>query len=110
MYEATLYRSDVKSLTGHDIDDIYTRITGTHLVGLINANFAELVKVFGAPTFHDHHDKSQVEWVVNTPMGIATIYDYKDWQAPQNITVWHIGGHDQTVAEYVQDYFDKFVK
>lgn len=104
MYEATLHKHDVLEC------DNLTRMSGTHFVGLLNADFQDLVKVFGAPTFEMYPDKCQVTWALETPLGVATIYDWKEPVKAQDVRVWHIGGHDQPVAEYIQDYFNKYNK
>jgi len=83
--------------------------SGTHLQGYIQANYADLIKVFGIPMVWDDY-KSDAEWQVCFEDGTrATIYNYKngknycgiDGLDVQDITEWHIGGFDKKAVERV---------
>jgi hypothetical protein len=83
-------------------------ISGTSLVGEINAPFKVMKAVFGAPVQNDGY-KTDAEWHVMTPAGPATIYNYKDGKnycgregiATTKLTEWHIGGRDANVYAWV---------
>jgi hypothetical protein len=67
-------------------------IQGTHLQGYVNTTYADLVKLFGQPTFTDG-DKTNSEWGLKFEDGtVATIYDYKMPMTPVDEYEWHIGG------------------
>jgi hypothetical protein len=84
-------------------------VAGSCLVEVIETRYSRLVELFGEPSTLDGY-KTDAEWHVMTPCGIATIYNYKSGRnyngdkAPEtkDITTWHIGGHDDKVAEFVK--------
>ena len=88
--------------------------SGTCLQGYLEALYSELVNAFGESA-KDGFDayKSDVEWVVQTPYGVATIYNYKDGKnylgeeglSVDEIEEWHIGAHNKESAAWVQGYF-----
>lgn len=97
--------------------DIYGNITGidceetpngTCLQGEIEVSYKKLVKVFGKASDGDGY-KTDAEWIIMTPVGIATIYNYKDGKnycgiegTPKTkITDWHIGGHTKTAVSFI---------
>jgi hypothetical protein len=94
-------RDDIRQLK--DID----KINGTGLQGYINASFQDMVYVFGSPhQWYTGRDKVQVEWRFELPGGaVATIYDWKEARQPQDVTIWHVGGINNAVADYMGDYF-----
>jgi len=66
--------------------------------------------LFGEPREGDGY-KTQAEWTVYSPTGIATIYDWKQGDCYQGegngtpveeVTEWSIGGHDKQVIEWIQ--------
>ena len=81
---------------------------GTSLQGYVDATYAELVALFGKHQLNDGY-KTDAEWVLQTPAGIATIYNYKtgrnymgkNGQAIKNITDWHIGGKDKHIIPFI---------
>ena len=85
--------------------------SGTCLQGYIEADHKLLVKLFGKSHNHDDY-KSDAEWYLDTPYGIATIYNYKDGKnylgdegdAIEDITEWHIGGTNKNVSAYLQGF------
>ncbi len=87
---------------------------GTSLVGYVDASFDELVKTFGQPKDGDGY-KVDAEWIMETPYGIATIYNYKDginYNGPtgtpiEKIRDWHIGGHSKNVVAYIHGKLGK---
>jgi hypothetical protein len=82
---------------------------GTHLQGYLQANYADLVKVFGQPFGGDNH-KTDAEWEVCFEDGTrATIYNWKngknycgeDGLEVQKIKEWNIGGFNQDAVDRV---------
>ena len=84
---------------------------GTHLQGYVITTYDVLQKVFGmckVDAFDDY--KCDAVWEVQTPFGVATIYNYKDGKnylgkdgmAVKDITEWHVGGHNAESYECVK--------
>jgi len=94
-------REDIKPLKDREL------VNGTSYQGLINATFDSMVQVFGAPQYWGG-DKTQCEWELRTPEGVATIYDWKEYRKPRNVTQWHVGGKSSAVAEFVEAYYKQF--
>ena len=72
-------------------------VGGTSLQGYVNTTFAELVRVFGAPTYGPNEPsgdgKVTCEWCLEFSDGtVATIYDWKEGSTPMEKYSWHIGG------------------
>jgi|TARA_B100002003_G_scaffold251539_1_gene295723 hypothetical protein len=80
-------------------------VVGTAYRGTVKATYAELVKMFGKPTY-EGGDKVSVSWSlefeVEEPDGIelgepdydyviATVYDWKEPSTPTGEYDWHIG-------------------
>jgi len=115
--EANDYINDLEKQTMFDEieeDDIRPvkdreLINGTSYVGILNATFDSMVQVFGAPQYWGG-DKTQCEWELRTPEGVATIYDWKEYRKPRDVTQWHVGGHNSVVADYLAEYYNKFAK
>lgn len=84
-------------------------VNGTHLQGYVDTTYARLVEVFGEPHFDGDGYKVDAEWVLETPAGVATIYNYKsgknyngeDGLPVTSITDWHIGGHNKDVVGHI---------
>jgi hypothetical protein len=84
-------------------------ISGTSLQGGIDTTYKMLCKMFGIPEDGDGY-KTDAEWVLTTPFGVGTIYNYKDGKAylgdegldTEDITDWHIGGHNNETAIIIQ--------
>jgi hypothetical protein len=82
---------------------------GTSLVDGIIATYEELVHTFGEPNSENDGYKTDAEWVIDTPSGVATIYNYKsghnylgrDGLDVWDITDWHIGGNDASVRDWI---------
>lgn len=87
-----------------------TQTGGTGLKGEINITYKKLVKVFGKPNAETDGYKTDAEWIVQTPHGVATIYNYKtgknycgdEGDEVEDITDWHIGGHNPETADYIK--------
>jgi hypothetical protein len=82
---------------------------GTCGQGEIDCPYSRLLSVFGEPEVGDGY-KTQAEWTIATPDGIATIYDWKQGDSYhgegngtpiEQITEWSIGGHNKAVIEWI---------
>jgi hypothetical protein len=80
-------------------DDMKKR-SGTSFKSYVYATYEQLVKCFGKPTTNGDNYKVDIEWIIETPHGVATIYNYKNGKAYlgnkglelKQITEWHVGG------------------
>lgn len=86
------------------VKDSWELVVGTSLMDAIDTDYWTLVSLFGQPevvsgTTGD--GKVQVQWVIKTPYGIATIYDWKEYVDPTKVTDWHIGGKDNLVSDFI---------
>jgi hypothetical protein len=83
---------------------------GTHLLDEIEIGYDKLVAKLGEPNELNDGYKTDAEWLVYTPVGIATIYNYKDGinyngtdgTKVEDITNWHIGGYNNAVVDYIK--------
>ena len=84
---------------------------GTSYVGEIDANFSDLLVIFGDPTSGDGY-KTDAEWELLFEDGtIATIYNWKNGKNyegnsgvdTEEITDWHIGGNSNKALERVEE-------
>lgn len=90
------------------IDDA-TKVSGTHLQGYVETTYAKLVDTFGEPNLEGDEHKVDVEWLLETPAGVATVYNWKDGKKylgedgldVADIKEWHIGGHSVDVVEHI---------
>ena len=82
----------------------------TCLQGELEIEYKELVKLFGKPNAKTDGYKVDAEWVIFTPEGVATIYNYKSGKnylgeeglEVEEITDWHIGGHNEGVVRIIK--------
>ena len=90
--------------------DARLSVNFTSLVGRVVVAYLDLVRVFGQPNRGSSGDnKVDCEWVLRTPSGVATIYNYKsgknylgdDGLDVEYIRDWHIGGRNSVVADHV---------
>jgi len=90
--------------------------TGTSLQGRIEADYEDIVAVFGKPSIEGSPDnKVDIEWKgIIWPIGaMFTIYNYKDGPAYlgdegtpiEKIRDWHIGAKRRGAADLVERYF-----
>jgi len=85
---------------------------GSGLVDYLVADYDDLVRLFGQPSEGDGY-KTDAQWTLQTPFGIATIYNYKDGKcyrgasglAVEDITEWHIGGTNNDAGFFVIGFF-----
>ncbi len=107
----------IKSINrdGQVADEIPFLASGTSLQGYIDVSYGKLVETLGEPTFIPDSGKTDAEWNIHTPDGIATIYNYMDGknyegnegQATIDITDWHIGGKTNAVVKWVKLALEK---
>jgi len=93
-------------------------VTGTSLQGYLDANYADLVEVFGMPNPENCDNyKTDAEWNIQFLDGtVATIYNYKDGKnycGPEGLEIddiknWHIGGYSESAVEMVKLAIESF--
>jgi len=81
--------------------------SGTYFVGYVLATYSELVTTFGRPLAGDG-EKTQVEWIVefrdeNNRAFMATVYDWRKSERPEEITIWNVGGKTPAVVNMLED-------
>lgn len=76
------------------------RATGTSYKGRICESAMNLVNIFGEPN-GEPNDKTQAQWIIDTPAGLATIYDYKSEEPLEENTDWHVGGKSEEVMHWI---------
>jgi hypothetical protein len=76
-------------------------INMTYRVGEIQLDRSTMVEILGEPHYLDG-DKTTMEWIFQTPDGVATLYDYK--QPHAQFVTWSIGGHSEAVVPHVQTF------
>jgi hypothetical protein len=90
--------------------DVPSLVIGTHGQGEITCAYSLLVAAFGEPDAGDGY-KTQAEWIINTPDGIATLYDWKQGDSylgkgngtpVEQITQWSIGGYNEKVIAWIR--------
>ena len=91
--------------------DIINRI-GTSFIGYVYAGYSQLCLAFGEPSIPNRLDiKTDAEWMVYTPYGIAVIYNYKDGKRylkeagldVSDICEWHVGAKNTNAYEWVKN-------
>ena len=95
-------------------------ISGTGKVGSVLAHYDDIVTVYGKPFTRLPENKIDVQWIVETEHGVATIHNYKDGIAYlgekgkdiRAIKEWHIGGHGHGRAAFkeIQTSLHDYVK
>lgn len=81
----------------------------------ITISYQSIVDKLGRPNSKGDGYKVSAEWIIYTPAGYGTIYDYKeskkycgkDGLPTKDITCWHIGGSNKETADYIIDIFFK---
>lgn len=114
------YNQYRKWLYERKYDNMGKVTTGMHGIGTVLAHYDDIVAVYGKPFTGLPENKIDVEWVVETKHGIATIYNYKDGIAylgekgkdVRAIKEWHIGGHGhgRAVFKEIQTSLHDYVK
>lgn len=82
---------------------------GTNFRGFVRAPYNQLVETFGEPYSDTDNHKTDVEWIITTPHGPATIYNYKNGYSYlgksglvlEEIDEWHVGGNNTESHKWV---------
>ena len=83
--------------------NVMKKRSGTSFQGYLYAEYDEVIEKYGKPHTLENNHKIDVEWIVATPYGPATIYNYKDGYSylgksglvPEEMNEWHIGGKNR---------------
>ena len=81
---------------------------GTSLQGEFCFPYSWMVDFFGEPNGKSDGYKTDVEWAFQRNGVVATIYNWKDGPnytgsgRIEDLTEWHIGGHDKRAIELVK--------
>lgn len=99
------------------ISDPTVDVTGSSLQGYVTATYAQLLTVFGEPSYTDADpdEKVNCEWCLEFvhPGGettTATIYNWKTGFIPTEVYQWHVGGFDNEAVELVQNQINILLK
>jgi len=84
--------------------------SGTCLQDEIQISYKKLAEVFGKQNVKGDKEKTDAEWIIITPAGVATIYNYKDgknYLGKEGLKIvdienWHIGGHTKEVVFFIK--------
>jgi hypothetical protein len=83
--------------------DFTKEVAGAALMGSIEADFDDLIDIFGDPDEKEEDFKSQVEWILKFDDGtIAVVYDWKEGVTPDKVKEWNVGGHRKKAYYYVR--------
>lgn len=82
---------------------------GTSFQGYIKTQYDHLVELFGEPYTDPDNYKTDVEWIVSTPHGPATIYNYKNGYSYLGLSglklnemdEWHVSGKNKQSYEWI---------
>lgn len=100
------------------MNELDKKRTGTSFKGYLYARYDQLVATFGEPRQTDIvNNKIDVEWILDTPHGISTIYNYKDGKRylgsagleHEKICEWHIGGFNSESYEWLKNKVNKSI-
>lgn len=99
-----------KGLQMKKYKELHKQRTGTSFKGYVLATYKDLIATFGNPTTLGDGYKIDVEWIIKTPYGIGTIYNYKDGKAylgvsglmPEQICEWHVGAKTTESYEWIK--------
>lgn len=92
---------------------VFGDVQGTSLAGELSGDdsvtYDNLVKAYGPPNMENDGYKTDAEWVVSTPEGVVTIYNYKTGKNylrdegldVNDITEWNLGARSKAAADYV---------
>lgn len=82
-------------MTVRRITNDFMFANGTQYQGSIRTHYDDLVLAFGEPGLGFDEGKSEFEWILATPAGAATVYDYHGNR-------WHVGGYRPEVVAHVE--------
>ena len=101
-------------------DSMASVINGTHGIGTILADYDDIVAVFGKPFTRLLDDKIDVQWIIETKHGVATLYNYKNGKAylgekgldVRAIKQWNVGGsgYGKAVFDEVKTAIQNYTK
>lgn len=82
---------------------------GTSFQGYVNVHYNQLVEMFGEPCTNPDNRKTDVEWIISTPYGPATIYNYKNGYSYLGLSglkldemdEWHVGGKNAESYDWI---------
>ena len=93
-------------------EELIQKIKGSSFKGDFIMPYDELLQILGEPSFDGDGFKVDVEWIIETPHGIATVYNYKNGPSYQGhgtideIRGWHIGSRSVPATAYVLQMLD----
>lgn len=102
-----LMKGIVNKMNEQDIE----KSSGTSFQGYIYARYDQLCLAFGEPCIPNSLDKkTDAEWIINTPHGVATIYNYKNGKRYMGksgldisiICEWHVGAKNIEAFEWIK--------
>ncbi len=90
-------------------DEVMKLRNGTNLQGYVKARYDHLVGLFDEPYTDKENHKTDVEWIISTPYGPATIYNYKNGYSYLGVSglkleemdEWHVGGTNPESYEWI---------
>ena len=90
----------------------FSLANGTSFQGSMNITYLELVAKLGLPSFESIDGKTQAQWVICFTLDdghtlVATVYDWKEHRAVDQVTCWHIGGHFPAAEVHVLELFNE---
>lgn len=94
------------------------RHNGTSFIGYIYARYDQLCLTFGKPYIPNKLDiKTDVEWIIDTPYGVTTIYNYKNGKrylgrnglGTSTICEWHVGAKKLKSFEWIKTELHKSI-
>lgn len=82
---------------------------GTSFQGYIKTQYDHLVELLGEPYTDPDNYKTDVEWIVSTPYGPVTIYNYKNGYSYLGLCglklgemdEWHVGSKNKQSYEWI---------
>lgn len=81
-------------------------IHNTSLKCKVKATYARLLELFGEPV-QVKSDHSRVEWRVEFSDGeILCVYDWNESVPLEEVTVWHVAGHNFMAASRIYDILE----
>ena len=104
----------VNKMNEQDIE----KSSGTSFQGYIYARYDQLCLAFGEPCIPNSLDKkTDAEWIINTPHGVATIYNYKNGKRYMGksgldisiICEWHVGAKNTKSYQWIKTKLEKTI-
>lgn len=82
---------------------------GSSFQGYVKTQYDHLVELFGEPYTNPDNHKTDVGWIVSTPYGPATIYNYKNGYSYLGLSglkldemnEWHVSGKSTESYEWI---------